>query len=114
MNNKNMNLKAMKTSLETHFNPPTIGDKYIYNGLPCWVIDVATDGAWFGVVEGIKRIDRNKDAFRRYDATDFPTKVIDLEAMKIEADNEAMHSQQMYEAEQMAAAHYYENKYGHQ
>ena len=69
-----MNQKAMKTSSQTHFEPPTIGDKYIYNGIPCWVIDVATDGAWFGVIEGIKRIDRNKGAFRRYDASDYPVK----------------------------------------
>ena len=93
---------------------PTIGDEYIYNGLPCWVIDVANDGAWFGVVQGIRRVDRNKGAFRKYDAPDFPTKAIDLEAMKIEADIEAIHSQQMYEAQQMAMAQYYEGQYGHQ
>ena len=93
---------------------PQVGDEYRYNGLPCWVIDVANDGAWFGVVQGIRRVDRNKGAFMRYDASDFPTKVIDLEVMKIEADNEAMHSQQMYEAEQMAMAQYYEGQYRHQ
>jgi hypothetical protein len=38
---------------------PTIGDEYTYNGLPCWVIDVANDGAWFGVVQGIRRVDKN-------------------------------------------------------
>jgi hypothetical protein len=53
---------------------PTIGDEYIYNGLPCWVIDVANDGAWFGVVQGIRRVDRNKGAFRKYDAIDYPVK----------------------------------------
>lgn len=97
-----------------HFKLPTIGEEYIYNGLPCWVIDVANDGAWFGVVQGIRRVDRNKGAFRKYDAPDFPTKAIDLEAMKIEADIEAIHSQQMYEAQQMAMAQYYEGQYGHQ
>ena len=96
------------------FSIPQVGDEYRYNGLPCWVIDVANDGAWFGVVQGIRRVDRNKGAFMRYDASDFPTKVIDLEVMKIEADNEAMHSQQMYEAEQMAMAQYYEGQYRHQ
>lgn len=94
--------------------PPTIGDEYTYNGLPCWIIDVANDGAWFGVVQGIRRVDRNKGAFRKYDAPDFPTKAIDLEAMKIEADIEAIHSQQMYEAQQMAMAQYYGGQYGHQ
>ena len=56
------------------FSIPQVGDEYTYNGLPCWVIDVANDGAWFGVVQGIRRVDRNKGAFRRYDASDYPVK----------------------------------------
>ncbi len=58
-----------------HFELPNVGDEYDYKGVQCWVIDVANDGAWFGIVQGIKRADRNKGAFRKYDAPDYPSKL---------------------------------------
>lgn len=68
-------MKTNPTLTTARFSLPQVGDEYTYNGLPCWVIDVANDGAWFGVVQGIRRVDRNKGAFRRYDASDYPVKV---------------------------------------
>lgn len=53
-----------KTETTPHFDLPNIGDEHDYHGIPCWVIDVCNEGAWFGLVQGIKRIDRNKGAFR--------------------------------------------------
>jgi hypothetical protein len=61
----------MKTS---HFELPNIGDEYDYNGIPCYVIDVCNEGAWFGLAKGIKRIDRHKGAFREFGSADYPKK----------------------------------------
>jgi hypothetical protein len=51
-----------------------IGDRYIYEGVDCWVIDHNEEGAWFGVEPNIPRIHRHRGAFRRFDAVDYPTK----------------------------------------
>ena len=57
-----------------HSERPNIGDEHDYHGIPCWVIDVSNEGAWFGLAQGIKSIDRHKGAFREYGSSDYPRK----------------------------------------
>jgi hypothetical protein len=53
---------------------PNIGDEHIMDGKPCYVIDVNNEGAWFGSVQGIKRVDRWTGKYREYGTPDYPKK----------------------------------------
>jgi hypothetical protein len=57
-----------------HSDSPVIGDRYIYDGVDCWVIDHNEEGAWFGIEPNIPRIHRHRGAFRRFDVVDYPKK----------------------------------------
>lgn len=64
----------MNQKASAHFEVPNIGDEHDYHGIPCWVIDLNEEGAWFGLEPNIKRIHRHKGAFREFGSADYPKK----------------------------------------
>ena len=72
--NKTLSIVRSQNIGHNHSDRPNIGDEHIMDGKPCYVIDVCNDGAWFGLVKGIRRVDRWKGAFREYGAIDYPKK----------------------------------------
>lgn len=53
---------------------PKVGYEHVMNDVPCWVIDLNNEGAWFGIDPNMRRIDRHKGAFRRFGAGDYAKK----------------------------------------
>ena len=71
---KILNRTPSDTRMRIHSERPNIGDEHIMDGKPCYVIDVNNEGAWFGSVQGINRVDRWTGKYKEYGAPDYPKK----------------------------------------